>query len=499
MGFKKFCFVVNCLVITGFYTVSFFSPQYINISIYGLYLVLYSIVQAVTSKWNDDQMKSISYEKKEKIVPPDSCNEDEGFHSIPLETPSPQKRVVLLVVGHRENPLYWEQCLLSVCRLNLENLRKVYILIDGNTGQDVPMFRSADALFKKEKPDGFPPIELFMVQQRGKRGMLFTGIEKVRFDFYNEIDSLLVAVTDSDTQLDPQSLVQLERCMDADASNGCATGILKIFNLPDGILPRIINARYHYAFAMERASLSYFGCMTCCSGPLSIYRLAALNPLVMKKFNTQTIWGVKCEPGDDRHLTNLVMAQGYKSRQTSYAIAATEAPETYIRFLLQQLRWSRSFFREFKWQWNCLDQQSFFLGFYSVYETLFPWFVVVWVSVLFYTLHPAHVYIKAVVVSCAILLIRTMILFVRFRQANVFYNILYYPLYFTLLLPTKIFAGVTFLNNTWVTQSRDTQKITCSIDAYFYFGFLLVWQLYLVCGILYTLNSIFHFLDQKIF
>ena len=74
----------------------------------------------------------------------------------------------------------------------------------------------------------------------------------------------------------------------------------------------------------------------------------------------------------------------------------------------------------------------------------------------------------------------------RFRDASITYNILYYPVYFIFLLPTKIFGGLTFLNNTWVTQTRDTNTWRCSNDALFYFGFLALWQVLLAAGIALT-------------
>jgi hyaluronan synthase len=157
-----------------------------------------------------------------------------------------------------------------------------------------------------------------------------------------------------------------------------------------------------------------------------------------------------------------------------------------MRFLLQQLRWSRSFYREIKWQLECLDHQSLFLGISTVYESLFPWFVVVWMLNLLFLPHPLHVYIQGIALSVLVLSIRTLFLFLRFRQCNALYNILYYPVYFLWLLPTKVFAALTLLNNTWVTQSRDTKKFSCSRDAVVYFGFLGVWQVMLVAGISWT-------------
>ena len=485
MGFKTWLFGVEVVGMTTAYLAAYALPALDGFSVYGAVMIAYFVVQTTTSFLNDRAMKSLPSPSLAPVCPAPDVVEagfhEVSLHEVSLHEESKKKNVVLLVVGHRENPEYWKKCLLSVCRLDPSNLLKVYVCIDGVEAEDLPMYETArDILRVQCVPYA---MDIYRAEKRGKRGVMYFGIETIRHDFHARQDEILVAATDSDTELRPNALLELEKCLRSHPNNGCATGLLDIYNLEDGILPKLINARYHYAFAMERACLSYFGCMTCCSGPLSIYRLRALPETVMKRFITQSLAGVPCEPGDDRHLTNLVMAQGYFSRQTSYAVAGTEAPETMMRFLLQQLRWSRSFYREIKWQLECLDHQSFFLGISTVYESLFPWFVVVWMLNLLYLPHPPQVYAHGAALSVIVLTVRTLFLFLRFRQCNALYNILYYPVYFLWLLPTKVFAALTLLNNTWVTQSRDTKKFSCSRDALVYFGFLGAWQVVLGVGI----------------
>lgn len=502
MGFKKIVFGFELVAFTTAYALSYALPEWSNISVYGVVLLSYFVVQSVTSVLNDRIMHRLPatacgsvYEKTDGVEKDITDNMD--TLSLDLSTirgnegVCNNKKVVLLVVGHRENPDYWKKCLVSVCRLDLSNLRKVYFYIDGNEDADRYMYDMAVNTLTEHQPRDFPPHDLFIAEKRGKRGVLYMGIEKIRYEFHQEEEEMLVAVTDSDTELSPSSLVELEKCMLSHPKNGCATGFLEIYNMEDGILPKLINARYHYAFGLERSCQSYFGCMTCCSGPLSIYKLEALKESTMQRFITQSLAGTRCEPGDDRHLTNLVMSQGYFSRQTSFAVASTEAPETMMRFLLQQLRWSRSFYREIKWQLECLDHQSYFLGFTTVYESLFPWFILVWIIILLYIPHAPHVYVNALLLSAGIMLVRTLLLYVRFRQPEIFYNLLYYPVYFLFLLPTKIFAAVTLLNNTWVTQSRDTKVVHCSPDALYYFVFVGAWHFFLLGGLASTVYRLF--------
>lgn len=480
---KKVLFLTQWGGFIGVYVASYFLPHFWHISLYGVTLLTYFSIQTCTSYWNHQKTKTYK-----DFTPPQSPPISSDMVTISLETEIPTKKVCLLVVGRRENPLYWRKCLESLLLLDTTCLRKIYILIDGSDIEDEPMYNQANEILRQNSmvPLDFPPVAIFFCAQRGKRGMLYMGIETIRQEFPMESD-LLVVVTDSDTELDSKSLLELQKCILDDPKNGCATGILGIYNQQDGLLPRLIHARYYYAFAIERASLSYFGCMTCCSGPLSIYRLEALSPSVMKRFETQTFWGVRCEPGDDRHLTNLILEQGYHSRQTCLAIGNTEAPETMLRYLLQQLRWSRSFYRESYWQVKAIPHQSIYLGFVTVYESLFPWFVICWMYNLLFGIHPFTTYRDALLITSLILLIRTTCLALRFQDLKMFYTLLYFPLYIAFLLPTKLFANLTLLNNTWVTPSRNSQKIQCSRDAYPFFLFIVFWQFSILLGICYAL------------
>ena len=493
MGFKKIIFALEFIGITSAYVASYTLPLLGNFSVYGTVLLAYFLIQSVTSVLNDRNMMQLPTHPQEhpSVADAEAVEAvEEGMTTLPIEDPPTNKKVVLVVVGHRENPDYWKKCILSVCGLDTSNLLKVYFFIDGNEEEDLYMYDMAHTLLAAHTPDDFSPVDVFRAEKRGKRGVMYSGIERVRHEFHEKEGEILVAVSDSDTVLRKNALIELEKCICSHPKNGCATGFLEIYNMEDGFLPKLINARYHYAFGLERSCQSYFGCMTCCSGPLSIYKLEALKETVMQRFITQSLAGVRCEPGDDRHLTNLVMSQGYFSRQTSFAVASTEAPETMMRFLLQQLRWSRSYYREIKWQMECLDHQSYFLGFTTVYEGLFPWFILVWIVLLLYRPHAWKVYMGALFLSLGIMVVRTLLLFLRFRQCTIFYNLLYYPMYFLFLLPTKLFAALTLLNNTWVTQSRDSKVLKCSPDALYYFAFVGIWQVFLLLGVGLTVTGL---------
>lgn len=468
-------YVLESLLFIGLYIASYFIQWWYQLSFYGIVMFVYLVLQLTTARQNQRSMDRI-------MVRPDS-------------------HVILLIVGHRENPDYWMQCLQSSIRLHPDTpLVAIYVVVDGDEVDDKPMYDTAVSFFQEHHQTC--PVDISIVSKRGKRGVMAYGFQKMRYDLYGrDLSAYNVVVTDSDTILDPYSLLRLNECLESDPRNGCATGQLFIFNKTT-VLTRMIDARYAYAFNIERACASYFGCMGCCSGPLSIYRLSALNEVLLQRFVSQHLCGMKCEPGDDRHLTNLVMAEGYRSRQTHLAIAGTEAPEVIFRYILQQLRWNRSFYRELKWQIKCMPVQSLMLHFMSIYELMFPFFMVMWCINLFFFEHSLLLLLRSFVFSVCVLCIRTIILTFMLRKNYILYGCLYYVLYFIVLLPLKVFAVVTVANNSWVTPSRSQHFRcipSCSWDAQLAMVLIVVWNLMTVgCTTrlaLYHNDVVAHFTD----
>jgi N-acetylglucosaminyltransferase len=159
-------------------------------------------------------------------------------------------------------------------------------------------------------------------------------------------DGELVVTVDSDTVFARDGVRRLVSAF-ADPRVGAVTGDVRISNAGETWLTRLIDERYRLLFSHERAAQSHAGAVLCCSGPFSAYRRAALTP-VWDAYLSQTFMGRPSVAGDDLHLTNLVLASGYDSLYEPSARAVTNAPTTLRRYLRQQLRWNRSFYRELR-------------------------------------------------------------------------------------------------------------------------------------------------------
>lgn len=72
--------------------------------------------------------------------------------------------------------------------------------------------------------------------------------------------------------------------------------------------------------------------------------MTILGPWILQSF-----LGKETTFGDDRHLTNRILSLGHKTGYTHLAVCDSDTPAGYVRWVKQQTRWSKSFFREAFW------------------------------------------------------------------------------------------------------------------------------------------------------
>lgn len=253
-------------------------------------------------------------------------------------------KVGLAVVGYREEPTLFLQCLESIQRLQYPDPIKVVVVVDGNDEQD----REMASIFEKAFPDqpivvlnyllsdramemrdkerkdeeekqyqpyicnsssrtiefypGDEPIPLptdtravcYMQPHRGKRHAMYTAFRVLAAAGCDAIMS-----TDSDTRFDPRALIELERALHWHSNVGAAAGDVRIWNATDSLLSFMSSLRYWMAFNIERAAQSFNRCVTCVSGPMGLYRTSVLLE-ILDDWISQRFLGMECTYGDDR-------------------------------------------------------------------------------------------------------------------------------------------------------------------------------------------------------
>lgn len=95
----------------------------------------------------------------------------------------------------------------------------------------------------------------------------------------------------------------------------------------------------------KRAAESSYGTVYCCPGALTAYRLSAVREVFPKWINQQFL-GVTCTFGEDRALTNDLLAAGFDAVYQSSATVHTVVPSRYAKLCKMFLRWNRSYVRE---------------------------------------------------------------------------------------------------------------------------------------------------------
>ncbi|MEE6511744.1 hypothetical protein FKM82_018486 [Ascaphus truei] len=378
--------------------------------------------------------------------------------------PAGTSSVALCIAAYQEDPEYLRKCLRSVRRLSYSRLR-VVMVVDGNGEDDRYMMDIFREVMGSEGTCcylwGTNYHEAEEGGQEGERGVQ----ELVKSFPYTCIMQKWGG--------------KREVMYTAFRALGDSVDFVQILNKYDSWISFLSSVRYWMAFNVERACQSYFGCVQCISGPLGMYRNSLLQHFLEDWYH-QTFLGQKCSFGDDRHLTNRVLSLGYRTRYTALSRCLTETPTQYLRWLNQQTRWSKSYFRE--WLYNALwfHKHHLWMTYESVVTGFFPFFLVATVVQLFYRGRVWNILLFLLTVQLVGIVKATYACFLRGNAEMIFMS-LYSLLYMTSLLPAKIFAVVTINKSSWGTSGR--KKLVVN-----FMGMVpvSVWFCVLLGGLVYT-------------
>ena len=298
----------------------------------------------------------------------------------------------------------------------------------------------------KEVQKSYPDLVVLGLQTRaGKRHALATGTGLA--------NGQIITFIDSDSFIQPDALRNLVNRF-ADPRVAAITGHCEVENIWTNLLTRMQTVRYFISFRVMKAAESVFDSVTCLSGPIAAYRREILQ-VVMPEWLNQMFMGRPATFGDDRSLTNSLLRRGYKVVYESKARVTTIVPEKHWDFLLQQLRWKRSWFREmliassFMWRREPLMIISFYLGF--ILPLLGPAIVLralIYVPLVQQT--SPLMYIGGITLMSA-LMSSTYLLYKRSRIW--FYGTVFCFYYMFVLVWQTPWAVLTCWRNEWITRS----------------------------------------------
>ncbi|CAO1621617.1 unnamed protein product [Parajaminaea phylloscopi] len=266
-----------------------------------------------------------------------------------------------------------------------------------------------------------------------------------------------VFATDSDTLLEPSALQEMWMLLDSDPNYGAVTADVKIENWRDSFISLQSRLRYWMAFNIERACQSTFRCVTCISGPMALYRACDLDAII-GMWLCQSFLGVHTTFGDDRHLTNCLLGKGLKTAYTHRTCCHSESPSSFIRWIRQQTRWSKSFYREAIWFPRAFAYGHIWLGVETMKQGLYPFILLATVLNILYGKNP---WLRLVTWAGTMFGTAAFKGFLAWIISKDWRMILFpgYPLlYFFGLLPSKILALSTMGKTNWGTSARTASE-----------------------------------------
>src|SRR5204863_4028424 len=136
---------------------------------------------------------------------------------------------------------------------------------------------------------------------RGKRTALAEGFRRACGE--------VVVTIDSDSAIEPTALRAIVGPF-RDARVGAVAGKVAVHNRKSGVIPRMLQVRFTVSFDVLRAIQSTYRTVYCCPGALSAYRVAVVRR-VLDRWENQTFFGAPSTYGEDRALTNFILAEGY--------------------------------------------------------------------------------------------------------------------------------------------------------------------------------------------
>ena len=292
---------------------------------------------------------------------------------------------------------------------------------------------------------------------QGKRQALMAGFSKATGE--------VIVTIDSDSEVLPDTLANLVSPFVSDERIGSVAGHVRVLNLKGGMIPKILEVSFTSAFDFIRAGQSVYGGVFCTPGALSAYRTTMLKPLI-EDWSEQTFMGKPATIGEDRALTNLILASGHRVVYQRNSVVLTKAPTTFGSLRLMLMRWARSNVRESLVMFNFVFKNFRKRGEGANWIRLFTLTQMVRITVfealkcallVAIILNP-YTTLLAVIASCVFAaIIPSVVYFLRHKTTFGFRWALPYTLYWMFCLSWISLWGIlTASNSGWLT--RDIQK-----------------------------------------
>lgn len=252
------------------------------------------------------------------------------YRPAPAATIAEAPVITVVVPAYNEGPMVGETIdSIATARYPPERL-EIFAVDDGSRDDTWDHIRRAAA----RHPGLVTAVRL--PRNLGKRRALAEGFRRASGEVLVTIDS--DSVIERDTLLALVGPFRRRRV-------GAVAGKVTVLNRRQSIISRMLAVRFILSFDFLRAVQSTYGTVYCCPGALAAYRASAVHA-VLDRWLSDTFLGSRCTFGEDRTMTNLLLAAGYDTVYQRTALVKTIVPWTYAKLCKMYLRWDRSYVRE---------------------------------------------------------------------------------------------------------------------------------------------------------
>lgn len=290
---------------------------------------------------------------------------------------------------------------------------------------------------------GAVTTKLIITRKPGKRAALVDGMQVASGE--------IVFLVDSDTIWEKDVLVKAIAPFEDPEVGGVTTrqNVLA----PKTVAQRLFDLYLDIRYLEEIRFLAAAGdAVTCISGRTGVYRRTAVLPLLNDLLH-ETFWGQAVIAGDDKRLTNLVQAQGWKVRYQESARVYTPGFPHVSQFIRQRVRWARNSWRSdlralfSRWLW-----QRPVLAFHSIDRLFQP--LTTLVAPTYLVLSIIHRdWFTTIIILFWWMLSRTVKIWMHLRRRRSSFIIL--PIYIVfayVFALIRIYAFFTMNHQSWVTR-----------------------------------------------
>ncbi|KAH9943756.1 hypothetical protein B0H21DRAFT_865057 [Amylocystis lapponica] len=477
-----------------------------SFGMYGLLLVIDFVIQTIAASFNRRRVNKLTAESPlVKAVGERLASKD----TVPATD--------IAVVGYREDEEAWTSCLKSL-QAQEYPIKHIIGVVDGNDGPDLDMATAFGKAFDEGQATIVHLPVLLSVMYKEKYWQTINAMDHpplTRWQYFkmwltqdprpgqqeahevawNHILNYIHTKPPRRSGLIGEEFAfsNMMALLFSDKRIAGVTGDVRIWNKSDSFLALMSSIRYWFAFNVERACQSAFGCVGCLSGPLGLYRTAdlmsVLGPWILQQF-----LGKETTFGDDRHLSNRILSLGHRTGYTHLAMCDSDTPAGYVRWVKQQTRWSKSFFREAYWFPKSFAYHDFWLTVETTKQFLYP---MVLTATVLHMLYSPGEWIRPVIwlgTMFGVAVIKSTYGVICLRDPRQFLFGIYGFMYFFGLLPSKLFACFTVHVTNWGTSARSKSEFArpeSFISRTTHVGHLVTWYLALSIGLGYFLATVF--------